>query len=277
MSILNPKTYYANFIELVTLLTRHKQLTWEMTKRELTDQYLGQLLGWLWTVGHPVFLMGVYVVIFGYVFKLRIGDTPDMPLNYTVYLLSGLIPWMGLQTVLGKSSVAITGNANLVKQVVFPIEILPVKVVLASVITQCISMFLLIFYILFVYKFLMWMLLLLPVLLLLQVMGMIGIAYVFSAIGAYFRDLKDFVQLFCVAGMYLMPIFYLPAWVPNVLRPALYLNPISYMVWCYQDVFYYGRFEHPYAWGVFSVLSLGAFLGGYCVFRKVKILFGNVL
>lgn len=277
MSLFNPVTYFSASKELVLLLTRHRQLTWEMTKREVTDQYLGQFLGWLWAVGHPVFLMCVYVVIFEYVFKLRIGGTQELPMGYTVYLLAGLVPWMGLQTVLGKSAVAITANANLVKQVVFPIEILPVKVVFSSVMTQGIGMLLLLGYIMVVYKTLMLSLLLLPVLLALQIIGMIGVAYVFSAVGVYFRDLKDFVQLFCIAGLYLMPVFYLPDWVPQTLRPLLYINPISYMVWCYQDVFYFGRIEHPIAWIVFTILSFGALWGGYAVFRKVKIFFGNVL
>ena len=64
----------------------------------------------------------------------------------------------------------------------------------------------------------------------------------------YFRDVKDFVQVFCIAGMYLMPVVYLPKMVPGVFRPLLNLNPFSYMVWCYQDACYFGRFEHPWAW-----------------------------
>ena len=106
---------------------------------------------------------------------------------------------------------------------------------------------------------------------------MIGVAYVLAAVGTYFRDLKDFVQVFCIAGMYLMPVVYLPTMVPRVFRPLLYLNPFSYMAWCYQDACYFGRFEHPWAWPVFLGGSLGMFYLGYRVFRKLKICFGSVL
>ncbi len=78
-------------------------------------------------------------------------------------------------------------------------------------------------------------------------------------------------------GVFLMPVFYLPAAVPSIFRPIIYCNPFSYMVWCYQDACYFGRFEHPWAWGVFATLSLGTFYVGYLVFRRLKPMFGNVL
>ena len=109
-----------------------------------------------------------------------------------------------------------------------------------------------------------------------QAMAMIGVSFVFCSVGVYFRDIKDFVQVFCVMGMYLMPIFFLPTMVPWMFRPFLYLNPFSYMIWCYQDVCYFGRFEHPWAWGAFVLMSFGIFYLGYRVFRKLKIMFGNV-
>ncbi|MBT4867870.1 MAG: ABC transporter, partial [Planctomycetaceae bacterium] len=61
------------------------------------------------------------------------------------------------------------------------------------------------------------------------------------------------------------------------LRPLLYLNPFSYLAWCYQDVCYYGRFEHPWAWPVLAILSLSTFLIGSRVFRTLKQNFGSVL
>ena len=111
----------------------------------------------------------------------------------------------------------------------------------------------------------------------LQLLAMMGLAYMFAAIGAYFRDIKDFVQMFGTAGVYLAPIVYLPEMVPTLFKPVLYLNPFSYVIWCYQDVIYFGRIEHPYAWIVFPMLSVTIFVVGYRLFRKLKIGFGNVL
>lgn len=263
--------------EFISLVTHHKQLTWEMTKREIGDRYAGQVFGVLWAIGHPLIQMAVYVLIFAFVFKVRMPRSPDMPLDYTTYLLSGLIPWLAFMESMTKSTTAIMSNAKLVKQVVFPIEILPVKGCLASLFTLSIFEAALIIYMLVTNGGLSPMLLMLPVLMFLQLLCMMGVGYIFSAVGAYFRDLKDIVQVFCITGLYVMPIFYLPSMVPGVFRPVLYLNPFSYMVWCYQDCCYFGRFEHPYAWAVFGGGSLLCFYAGYRIFRKLKPFFGNIL
>jgi lipopolysaccharide transport system permease protein len=271
------KGHLQAFTEIVKVLTRHRDLTWEMAKRELSDRYAGQAFGLLWAIAHPIFMIGLYVFIFAFVFKMKIGGTVEMPLDYTTYLLSGLVAWMSFQEAMTKSCSAITGNAALVKQVVFPLEILPVKGVLASLFPQIISLVILIAYVLATHGSLPATYLLLPVLIAMQVMAMIGVAYILAPIGAYFRDIKDFVQLFALAGVYLMPVFYLPSWVPTLFKPLLYLNPFSYLIWCYQDALYFGRFEHPWAWVVTGTLSILSFIIGYRVFRKLKPGLGNLL
>jgi len=271
------KGHLQAFTEIVKLLTRHSDLTWEMARRELSDRYAGQAFGFLWAIVHPVFMIGLYVFIFAFVFKMKIGGTVEMPLDYTTYLLSGLVAWMGCQEAMIKSCTAITGHAALVKQVVFPLEILPVKGVLAALFPQSVSLAILILYVLATHGSLPVTYLLIPVLLGFQVMGMIGVSYLLAPIGAYFRDIKDFVQLFSLAGVYLMPVFYLPTWVPELFKPLLYLNPFSYLIWCYQDALYFGRLEHPWAWVVTGTLSVMVFILGYRAFRKLKPLLGNVL
>jgi lipopolysaccharide transport system permease protein len=276
-SIVNVRISGQALREIVMLLTRHRQLLFAMARREIADRYAGQSLGVLWAVIHPVFIMGVYVFIFAYVIKMKIGGTRELPLDYTAYLLSGLIPWMCLQESMSKASVVIVNNANLVKQVVFPIEVLPVKVVVASLFSMLLSLLLLIVYVLIVSHQVPLTYLLLPVLLLMQMAIMIGVNYMLSAIGAYFRDLKDVVQIFNTAGLYLVPIFYLPDQVPRIFRPLLYCNPFSHVIWCYQDVLYFGRFEHWWSWVIVFALAIITFLGGYRTFRKLKTMFGNVL
>ena len=92
---------------------------------------------------------------------------------------------------------------------------------------QFVSTIILIIYVLISARHLPATYLLLPVLLLLQVIAMIGVAYLLSAVGTYFRDIKDFVQLFGTAGMYAMPVFYLPGWLPEIFKPVIYANPFS--------------------------------------------------
>ena len=277
MSLLSGRAHWQAFREVFGLLTRHRQLTWEMTRRDIADRYAGQMLGAFWAVAHPLALMAIYVFVFAWVFRVKMGGTADLPLDYATYILSGLIPWMAFQESMNKGATVILGNANLVKQVVFPIEVLPVKTVIASFSTQIVATAFLVVYVLSRHGSLPWTYALLPTLFVFQALAMVGVVYVFAAVSVYFRDLKDVVQVFCVAGMYVMPIFYLPDMVPAIFRPVLYLNPFSYLAWCYQDACYFGRMEHPWAWPVFLAGSLGTFGLGYRVFRRLKTCFGSVL
>ncbi|MFH0732518.1 MAG: ABC transporter permease [Candidatus Omnitrophota bacterium] len=271
------KKHFQAFREIVSLLTKYRQLTWEMTRREISDRYAGQVFGRLWVIGHPLILMAIYVFIFVYVFKVKIASRGAFPVDYTTYLLSGLIPWMSFQESMAKSSTVIINNANLVKQTVFPIEVLPVKGVIASSITQFVATFLLLMYVFTKAGSLTWMHILIPVVFIFQLMAMAGVSYILSVLGVYLRDTKDFVQVFCVAGLYIMPVFYLPDMVPKIFKGVLYLNPFSYMSWCYQDIFYFCGFQHPWAWFIFPAGSLFVFCAGYALFARFKIMFGDLL
>jgi len=265
------------FVELFFLSVRYRTLIVEMARRELTDRYAGQMFGLFWTVGHPLFMMALYVTIFVFVLKTKIGDDVSMKLDYTTYILSGLVPWLSIQESLSKACTAVTSNSNLVKQVIFPIEILPIKTILSAGFAQVISTILLILYVV-IYQKTIWMtFLLIPVLMAFQIMMMVGLGFLLASIAIFFRDLKDFVQLFCTVGVYVVPVLYLPQWSPGVFKLVIYANPFSYMVWCYQDAIYYGRFEHPLAWIVFPTLSVFTLIVGYRIMGRLKPIMGDCL
>lgn len=263
--------------EVLTLLYRHRDLTFEMARREIFDRYSGQWLGAYWAVGHPLFLMGLYVFIFAVVFKQSFGGTQAMPRDYITYLLCGLVPWLALQEAMVKNCSSISSSAALVKQTIFPIECLPAKGVASSLATQSVGLGVLIVYGLARYQSLPWTYALLPVVLALQIGIMLGLGFLLSAVGVFVRDTKDVVQVLAVAGVYLLPVFYLPDAVPDLFRPVLYANPFSHLIWCYQDILYYGRFEHPWSWAVTGAFATLGLAGGYRVFRLMKPSFGNVL
>lgn len=254
----------------LTNLVRHRELAIALARREIKDRYVGQSLGAIWAIGHPVFLVALYVFIFAVVFRVKVGGTLDMPRDYTTYILAGLIPWLAMSESLNKACVAITGNASLVKQVVFPLDVLPFKGVLTSLFPQAVGTVVMVVYGLVAHGSLPWTYLLLPVVVGLQVVWMLGLAYLLACAGVFLRDIKDVVQLFTTAGIYLMPAFYLPNMIPSLFRPLLYLNPFSYMTWCYQDVVYFGRIEHPWAWAVFACLSFGALVLGTRLFNRLR-------
>lgn len=235
------------------------------------------MLGVAWSVGHPLFLILLYVFVFNFVFRQTVGGTEDLPRDFTTYLLSGLVPWMAVQESMARSCTSINGKVDLVKQAVFPIELLPLRVVLASHQSMLVSLTCLIIYQLIKYQSLPVTMFLLPLLLLIQIVFCAGVGYAFSSIAAYLKDLKDIIQVLSTAGIYLVPVFYLPAWVPATFKPLLDINPLSHLIWCYQDVLYYGSFGHPTSWAVSSALAAIVFIAGSSIFQKLRVGFGNVL
>lgn len=270
-------SHQTSLFELRDLFVRHRELTWAMAKREFTGRYAGQFFGVFWGFAHPAMLIVIYASVFSLVFKVRVGGTREMPLDYTTYLLSGLIPWLAFSESMSRSTGIILEHTSLVKQVAFPIAVLPLKTVISSLITQAVFTIFLLSYVALRHNtfFLTWGLL--PVLFIIQGSAMIGLAYMLSSVAVYFRDLKDFVQLFLTAGLFIIPVLYLPTAIPPKARFIFYLNPFGSLVFCYQDTLFFGRFEHPWAWAILTIWSLCSFYLGYRLFRRLKIMFGSVL
>src|SRR5476651_887935 len=109
MNLINPLANWRSIVALFSLLYTQRELTLEMTKREFSERYAGQMLGVLWGVAHPIILIGIYLFIFSYVFTTRsdavgAGDA----VNYAVFLLAGLVPWIGMVEALNKSTQVIS-------------------------------------------------------------------------------------------------------------------------------------------------------------------------
>ncbi len=263
-------------LDFARLLREHRLLIFEMTRRALVDQHAGQVLGRIWAVCHPLMFAGIYILVFAFVFKSQFGGTADLPLDRPAFILAGLVPWLGMIRSMSLSASSLISGSNLVKQVVFPIEVLPVKDVLASFFGQLVSLLALVVYVLAKYGELSFSYLWLPVLLVMQFAFLCGVAFVLSALTPFFRDLRELVTVFAQIGIFTLPIIFVPP-VSPVVEAVLHINPFSYPVWCYQDALFYGRIDHPLAWGVFAGMSLIGVAVGLRVFQRMKIIVGNVL
>lgn len=274
LAVLNPVANTRAAAEVLGLIARYRTLTLELTRREIGERYAGQVLGSAWAIGHPLALMAIYVFVFTKVFETGWPET--WPLDKTAHLVAGLAPWMAFQESMMSGATSITGRANLVKQVVFPVEVLPIKGVLVALVSQLVMTTLLIGYIGLRYDTVHWTYVLLPVAIGIQAVGMAGVAMLLGSIGVYFRDLKDLVQVFSTACMFFMPLFY-PLPESGPFRLALLCNPFTHLLAVHRDVLFHGAITAPESWLVLTALSGFAFCIGYRTFRRLKPMFGNVL
>ncbi|MBS0274826.1 MAG: ABC transporter permease [Proteobacteria bacterium] len=262
-------------LRLAKSVFNNRGLVFELSRRELSDQHAGQLGGAIWLIAHPLLLFFVYAFLFTIVFRVRIGNAG--PADYVVYLLSGLSPWLITQDSLMRATSVMLTNSTVVKKVMFPIEVLVAKSLLASVATQSILFILACAFTFYTRGSIPATVFLLPIILFMHAMLLWGAALLLGSLTPYFRDAPEFVRVFMTINIYLMPVIYTPQMVPAQLRPFLALNPFSYLMWCYQDILYFDRIEHPIAWVVTGFLAVGTFIVGSRVFLRLRHHLASVL
>ena len=271
-----PRTVRAFGIpQLARSIIKHRALVLEMSRREMTDMHAGQVAGVVWLVVHPLLLFAVYAFLFTIVFKVRIEGRG--PHDYLVYLFSGLVPWLLTQDVLSRTANVLVVNISIVKSVMFPIEVLVAKTVVSTVVVQFVLFAATVIYIVVTRGTIPATFLLLPVLIGLHLLMLWGLALLLAAITPYFRDVPEILRVFLTVNIYLMPIMYLPDMAPAPLRFILIVNPFSSLIWCYQDVLYFGSIVHPAAWAVFAAMSVGSLAAGSYVFARLRYYLAGVL
>jgi len=256
-------------------LYKRRELISELVKRDLRDRHAGQVLGVVWAYGNTLLLMAMYTLLFAYVFPTRFSNGMGAA-DFSVNILAGILSWLAFQDILSRSPTILVGHSNLVKQIVFPTEVLPVKAALASALPYSAALFFTIAYAHWKGT-LSWFALTLPFIVFWQVVAMNGVALLLSSLGVFSRDLKELVAFFCVCNLFAQPILYNPHATPEWLEWIFLFNPFSYLVWCWQDALYYGQATHLAAWVLLPAGSLLLFALGYKVFESTKHLFGDAL
>jgi len=277
LRILSPAANLSALTGAAGLVLRHRALVAALTSRELTDRYAGQMLGAAWAIISPLLTMLIYVLVFTFIFRGRLGDIENTT-AFTAYALAGLAPWVSFTEGASRAVGAITSNSNLVKQIVFPVEVLPLKIVLATFPTLAIGVTLAAVAagmsgLLDVIRFL---LLIVP-----AVLGyfffLAGISYFLASVGVFFRDMKDIVAFILGVGLFLNPILYPPGAAPPWLDATFAYNPIANMVFCFHHAIV-GPVDPPnYSLIVLPIVSLIVFAFGWRTFQLLKPSFGNAL
>lgn len=261
---------------MLGLKRRQWRVLLQLAGREVWVEHAGKLLGRFWGVFQPLFLLAIYAFVYGVVFHARGALVPGVH-NYTVYLLAGLVPWFAFQLSMTRAPNAITNNATLVTDVIFDVQLLPLAIALAACVTLGLGLGFVIVYRLAVVHTIPVLILALPLLVLLELGAMSGVALALASIGTFLKDVRDVVQMSSLLLVFITPILYLPHAVPSLFRPVLWVNPLTWMVYCFQDVLVYGRFAHPAAWAAFAAGSGAVLVGGYRLFGALRSHFADVL
>ncbi len=183
-----------------------------MTANELRARYAGSLLGFGWLVVGPVLFLGVYAAV--YLFIYRFTPTGLTEQQYVVYLISGFVPYLATAEALSLGVVSVVMNRHIVANVVFPIDLVPVKSVLQAQATAIVG-FGVVAASGLVVGTLAWTWVLVPAIWILQVMTLIGVAWILSLLNIVLRDLTHAISVLLLLMLIASPIAYTPDQVPR--------------------------------------------------------------
>jgi len=257
-------------------------LRWEliknMTYKELTDRYAGSAFGLLLSVIQPMLVIGVYTLVFTFIFKVRMSGADANPTNYAFYAIAGLVPWIAVSEGISKATSSIFSKSPIVKQAIFPTEVLPVATALSTLWPMVVSFIIYLIAAIFIIpQHLTLYLLLLPVIIFFQALFAIGLSWFLAIIGVYFRDIGELIGVLLMVGMFITPILYLEEMIPYAFIWPMRFNPFAHLIYMYRDVVFYGQILHPWSFVVFGTLAIILFVWGFITFKKIKHLFANVL
>lgn len=257
-------------------LWRHRSLIAALVRRDLQGRYRGSFGDRFWAIAQPLLLMITYWFVFGIVLRTRFNDDPD-PTTYVLYFLGGMLPWLPFSEAVGRAPNVILENRNLVKKLVFPVEILPLNIVFSALISGLMALLVYVFLIRAVFERVPWTVFWVPFLLFAQFLLAAGFCWAWAAIGVFARDLGQINGFALTALFFLTPICYPEQSLPLGIVPLLQKSPIYKLVAEYRLLFILNSGPKWALYFQLLVISLAIFYLGYAVFRKLRPDFPDVL
>jgi len=250
-------------------LISYRELLFSLTKKELKVKYRGSFLGFFWSLLNPILIMLVYSFVFSIVLRQGIKE-------FSVFLLCALLPFNFFSNSVNYGSGSVISNANLVKKIYFPKEIIPLSIVFSNLINFLLELIILFIVLsIFRYKFYTY-LYFLPVVMIVQVFFVSGVSLLVSSLNVLFRDLQHLVSILMMVWFFGTPIIYPLSMVPERFQFIMQINPMAVFATFYRNIFYYVKypegFQWPSLWIILICLGItfGTFFLGYFVFKKIE-------
>ena len=247
--------------------SRNRALFVNFFRRELVTRYLGSTSALLWAFLQPLLLLAVYHFVFTSVFRASaFGGT-----SFLLFVAVALWPWLAAQDGLTRATVAIPAYGALIRKVAFPHEIVVYASIAATFALQ-LAGYLVVLVVLFAFgepvRF-EGLLLAIPVWTILAI-GVTGVALALAALQVFVRDVEHILAPLLTILMYLTPILYPLAMVPEGVRPWVAANPFGWLVDRLRDALLEGRVAPRWGDAVALAVALATFAAGRWIFRRLS-------
>lgn len=259
------------FIDLKEL-AQYRDLFIFLVKRDYTIKYKQTVLGGLWAVIQPFFLMVVFSLFFGQLAKIPSDGVP-----YPIFNFTAMVAWTYFSNAINTSSNSIVGAGSLISKVYFPRIFIPLTPVIAGLVDFFIAFIVLLGMMLYYHIFPSIMIIALPGLILLMIFTASGVGMVLSALSAKFRDIRYIIPFLIQFWMFATPIVYPASMIPQKYRIIYALNPMTGIIEGFRSALL-GRNSFPSDMVAISVVvSTVIFLIGVAYFKQVERFFADVI
>ncbi|MCB1733806.1 MAG: ABC transporter permease [Gammaproteobacteria bacterium] len=258
---------FREILETTSILAKNRRILVATTRVELAKRYSGSILGMLWVPLFPVLFLSVYLFVYLVIFKMKFPGYSQ--LDYVVYVFCGLVPYIGFMESVNSGCHAIKQNIHLVKNVMLPIELVPVRYVLSSMVAQLVGMGVLLLLVALngsLSLHLTW----LPILMILQIAFLVGLVWILAGLAVVVPDISYFVNLMTLLLVFISPIGFKPDMVPSGLSFMVDMNPIYYMLEVFRYSLFYGGFPPLHIGLPYVLMCLVSFGLGAVFFRRFR-------
>jgi ABC-type polysaccharide/polyol phosphate export permease len=247
--------------------SRDRALFANFYRRELTTRYLGSVSGLLWALLHPLALLAVYYFVFTKVFR----TTGLAGQSFLAFVAVALWPWLAAQEALQRGTVSLASYSGLIRKVAFPHEIV-VYASVAATLTLQFAGYLAVLVVLWIagepIRF-EGLLVAVPLWAVLAI-AVTGLALLLAALQVFIRDVEHVLMPVLMILMYLTPILYPLALVPEDLRSYVAANPFSWLVDRLRDALLDGRMTFQWTDGIALIAALALFGVGRAMFLRLS-------
>lgn len=258
-------------------LHAHRDLVWELVKRDFIGRYKGSIMGVAWSLLHPLIMLVIYTLVFSVAFKARWGGGEESKVSFALVLFSGMIVHGLFAECLNHAPGMILSKPNYVKKVVFPLEILPWVAICSALLHFLVSLGLLLVFCVFTGVSLKASVVFVPVIMLPLLLTTLGLTWLFASLGVYLRDTAQVMGVVTTVLMFLSPVFYKTSAFPEEYRILFALNPLTLPIEQLRDVMLWGNAINWGSWATSLFAGSSICYFGFWWFQKSRRGFADVL
>lgn len=250
-------------------------------QRDMLARYRGSMMGLAWTFFVPIIMLAIYTFMFGTVFQMRWSaeGAPEIggSLGFALTLFIGLITHSFISEVITRAPSIIVSNVNMVKRLVFPLQIFPVMVVYSALVQYSVSLCIFLVFQLAVTGSLSWGVFWLPLILMPLTILACGLSWFIAGASVYFRDIGQLMGLGATVLLFMSPVFYPVSQLPEHLWPIFMMNPLTFIIEQSRIVVFSSAAPDFLGLAIYYAVALIVALLGYRAFQRMRKGFSDVL